>query len=141
MIKIKNLTKVYKMSRKASCTALNDISIDFPDKGMVFVLGKSGSGKSTLLNMIGTLDDITSGDIWVDGNNVAKLNKRGQQKYRSSYLGFVFQNFVLLEEFTVYENVKLALDVSGVDGEVLEVLESVELLEYKDKYPNELSGG
>ena len=141
MIKIKNLTKVYKMSRKASCTALNDVSIDFPDKGMVFVLGKSGSGKSTLLNMIGTLDDATSGEIWVDGNDVVSLNKRGQQKYRSSYLGFVFQNFVLLEEFTVYENVKLALDVSGVDGDVLEVLESVELLEYKDKYPNELSGG
>lgn len=143
MIKIKNLTKVYKISKNESCTALNNISLDLPDKGLIFILGKSGSGKSTLLNMIGTLDDITSGDLIVDGYNIAKFTPLEQQEYRSCYLGFIFQSFVLLDEFTVYENVKLALDIVGSTEEerVTKAIKDVGLEGMEHKFPNELSGG
>ena len=143
MIKIKNLTKIYKISKKESCTAIDNISLDLPDKGLIFILGKSGSGKSTLLNMIGTLDDITSGDLIVDGYNVAEFTPVEQQEYRSCYLGFIFQSFVLLDEFTVYENVKLALDIVGSEEEerVTKAIKDVGLEGMENKFPNELSGG
>ena len=101
MLELKNLTKVYKTSRKEKTVAVNNVSLQFPSTGMIFVTGKSGSGKSTLLNMIGTLDNITSGEIIVDGVNFKEFGHKDFQEYRSSYLGFVFQDFLLLDEFTV----------------------------------------
>ena len=117
MIEIKNLTKIYKTSRKEKCIAVNDVSLTLPSSGMIFVTGKSGSGKSTLLNMIGTLDNITSGDIIVDGVSFKKFKEKDFQEYRSSYLGFIFQDFLLLEELTVKENISLALKISGSEDE------------------------
>ena len=84
MLELKNLTQVYKTSRKEKCVAVNDVSLQFPSTGMVFICGKSGSGKSTLLNMIGTLDNITSGEIIVDGVNFKKFGQSEFQEYRSS---------------------------------------------------------
>lgn len=143
MLEIKNLTKIYKTSRKTSCVAINNISLTFPSTGMIFIIGKSGSGKSTLLNMIGTLDNITSGDIIVDGKSFSLFNNRKMQEYRCSYLGFIFQDFLLLEEFTVKENIELALDIASVkDDEITEkIIKKVGLTGKEDKFPSELSGG
>lgn len=143
MLEIKNLTKVYKTSRKEKCIAVNDVSIDLPSTGMIFVTGKSGSGKSTLLNMIGTLDNITSGDIIVDDQSFKKFKEKDFQEYRSSYLGFIFQDFLLLEELTVKENISLAQKISGSEEEeyLNEIIQRVELEGKEDKFPNELSGG
>lgn len=143
MIELKELTKVYKISGKNTTTAVNHISLKLPSTGMVFVVGKSGSGKSTLLNMLGTLDNITSGDIIVDGKSLATAKEAELQEYRSSYLGFIFQDFLLLNEFTVRENIALALDISGIDDVSLidDVLTKVDLVNEADKFPAELSGG
>lgn len=143
MIKIRNLTKIYDSNKNAVCTAIDDISLDLPKKGFIFIVGKSGSGKSTLLNMIGTLDSVTKGDIYVNGTNIAKFKEYETLDYRCSHLGFIFQNYILLEELTVRENIALALDLSGSDDEELinQVIKDVELDGMEYKYPNELSGG
>ncbi len=143
MIEIKNLTKEYKSSRNQTCTAINNLTLTLPSTGMVFVVGKSGSGKSTLLNMLGTLDNITSGEIIVDGLNLKNCSFSTLEEYRSSYIGFVFQDFLLLDEFTISENIGLALNISGIEDESLiaDALKLVDLEGVEDKYPNELSGG
>ena len=143
MIQLNNLTKVYRSNNKKNVRAIDDVTLTLPSKGMIFVTGKSGSGKSTLLNMIGTLDNITSGDIVVDGHKFSKMKEKDFQEYRSSYLGFIFQDFLLLEEFTVYENVELALNISSESNEeqVKDILKRVGLQDMDTKFPTELSGG
>lgn len=144
MIIVNNLTKVYKSKeiKKHHNLVLKNLSFTLPDTGFVFIVGKSGSGKSTLLNMIGGLDDYTSGEIIVDGNNFSNFNAKDFMKYRSSYLGFVFQQYNLIDEMTVRQNIELTLDISGVEGDVVSTaLEQVEMLGYEDRYPYELSGG
>ena len=143
MIKIVNLTKVFKSRNKRRCVALNNLSFTLPDTGFVFIIGKSGSGKSTLLNVLGGLDDATRGMIIADGNNIVKFSQRKFNIYRSSYAGFIFQDYHLLEELTVEENVSLFLDknVSETKPMVMEKLKEVGLEEYANSYPSELSGG
>lgn len=143
MIEIKNVTKIYKVKNKSDCIAVNDVTFTLPDKGMVFVIGKSGSGKSTLLNLIGGLDTCTSGEITADGNVITKMKNRELTKYRSSYVGFIFQDYHILENFTVRQNINLSLDISNnVDEEkVNKILQVVDLTMYADRYPSELSGG
>ena len=141
MIKIENLVKIYKSKGKRKSKALKGISLTLPNTGMVFVTGKSGSGKSTLLNMIGGLDDITSGDIIVGGNRLSKFTLKDFSNYRSTYIGFIFQDYHILDEFTVKENIELSADISNVDCDVKKCLEFVGLEGYEDRYPNELSGG
>ena len=143
MIKIVNLTKVFKSRNKRRCIALNNLSFTLPDTGFVFIIGKSGSGKSTLLNVLGGLDDATRGMIIADGNNIVKFSQRKFNIYRSSYAGFIFQDYHLLEELTVEENVSLFLDknVNETKPMVMEKLKEVGLEEYANSYPSELSGG
>ena len=104
MVKIRNLTKIYKSKKSHDCVALDKVNITLPDTGMVFIIGKSGSGKSTLLNLIGGLDTITSGSIEIDGNELSKMNSKDFNNYRSSYLTFVFQDYRLFENLSVYQN-------------------------------------
>lgn len=143
MIELRNVTKTYSINKKTECKAINDVSLVLPDKGMVFVIGKSGSGKSTLLNLIGGLDTATSGTIISDGNEITKFNQRMLTKYRSSYIGFIFQDYHVLDSFTVRQNVSLALDICNNQDEnkVDEILKIVDLTKYEDRYPTELSGG
>lgn len=143
MIVLKNVTKRYKIKHKSDCVAVNNVSLTLPDKGMVFIIGKSGSGKSTLLNLLGGLDRCSSGEIVVDGNVLSKLSNRSLTKYRSSYVGFIFQDYHVLDNFTVKENVELALDIASDEDEerVNKVLNQVDLSMYADRYPSELSGG
>ena len=143
MIIIKNLTKIYKSRNTSSCRALNDISFTLPDKGMIFILGKSGSGKSTLLNLLGGLDSITSGDVIANGNSLVNFTEKEYAEYRNSYVGFVFQDYCLIESFTVKKNVLLSLDIQGKDGEskLEEVANKLDIVDLLERFPKELSGG
>ena len=143
MIEIKDLKKTYKIKKRNDVVALNGVSFNLPDKGMVFIVGKSGSGKSTLLNIIGGLDSATNGEIVVDGNNIVKMSKAKLTKYRSSYVGFIFQDYHILECFTVRQNIELAMDIANKkdDDKINQILQVVDLTLYADRYPSELSGG
>ena len=143
MISIEKLTKVYKSKKGAPTTALDQISFDLPDKGMVFILGKSGSGKSTLLNLLGGLDSITSGDIVACGNRFSNFTDEDYDNYRNSFVGFIFQDFCLIESFTVRENIMLALNLGGQNDEskLFDVAERLDIEDLLDRLPKELSGG
>ena len=143
MMKILSVCKSYKSKKGISHQALKDINLNLPDKGLVFILGKSGSGKSTLLNLLGGLDCPTSGSIEVDNYDLSSLKSSKFADYRNSYIGFIFQDFYLLNEFTVFENVSLALDLQGITDKnlVYSTIKKVGLEGYEEKYPNELSGG
>ena len=140
MIVVKNLTKVYK-TRRREVKALDNVSFNLPDTGMVFIVGKSGSGKSTLLNMISGLDKFSGGQIVAGGNSLSRMTRKAREKYLSSYIGYIFQDYRLMEDFTVRQNVELAKDISGSDKAVSEYLEAVDLAGYEDRLPKELSGG
>ena len=114
MIEIKNITKVYKSKKKSNHKALDCINLTLPNNGLVFVIGKSGSGKSTLLNLLGGLDNITNGSIIVDGNDITKFNERDLSNYRNNHIGFIFQDYHLLDELTVYENIVLSLNLNRI---------------------------
>ena len=90
MIEIIGLNKIYRSKKKNNCKALNDINLVLPDNGLVFVAGKSGSGKSTLLNLIGGLDSVTSGKIFVDGNEISAFSEKKFTDYRNNHIGFIF---------------------------------------------------
>lgn len=143
MIKIEHLTKTYKSKKGFLCYALKDVSFTLKDSGMVFVVGKSGCGKTTLLNLIGGLDNITSGTIIAAGNDLSSFTNEQYDAYRNSYFGFVFQDFFLLDDLTVFDNVKLALDIQNKvnDEEVINILKEVGLEGLENRYPEELSGG
>ena len=144
MIELKGLSKIYTSGKGVKVTALNGVSLSLPERGMVFVIGKSGSGKSTLLNILGMLDKFDGGDMLVDGRSVKEFSEKESDAYRSSRVGFVFQEYDLLEDYTVRSNVELALDLLGecsASGKVDAVLKTVELDGLQDRKPKELSGG
>lgn len=143
MIKITSLNKIYRSKKRKKCHALNDINLTLPDAGLVFVLGKSGSGKSTMLNLIGGLDSMTSGQIEVDGNNLSAFREGAFCNYRNTHIGFIFQDYHLIDELTVYENIVLSLNLRRIEDEdkVKAALEKVDLAGYEERYPSELSGG
>lgn len=107
MIEVVNLKKYYKNKGGNQVKALDGISLKFPDKGMVFLLGKSGSGKSTLLNVCGGLDSPTDGEIIVKGRSSKKFTRNDFDSYRNTYVGFVFQEYNILNEFSVENNIAL----------------------------------
>ena len=144
MLEIRNLTKIYHAGRKNAVTALRQISLSLPDTGMIFLLGKSGSGKTTLLNLIGALDTANEGDILLDGAPFSSFSTSQYDAYRNTCVGFVFQEYNLLEEFSVEKNVALALEMQGAEQikeRVDEALAQVNLQEYAGRKPGELSGG
>lgn len=143
MIKVENLTKIYKSKNRGNCIALDHVSFTLPDSGMVFVLGKSGSGKSTLLNLLGGLDGFESGEIYFEEERLSKFTKYDFYDYRCRHIGFVFQDFHLLEELTVEENIALVLDLESAEhGDLItNALQKVGMEQYASRYPRELSGG
>lgn len=142
MLELRNLTKKYR-SGGGTVTALDSVSLCLPDTGLVFVLGKSGSGKSTMLNILGGLDRPTSGELIVNGKSA--LTSAEMDGYRNSCVGFVFQEYNLLDEFSVGHNVALALRLGGGSGDekevVSRVLADVELSGMERRKPFTLSGG
>lgn len=143
-MKIKNLTKTYETKNGVSVRALNDVSLDLPDKGMVFILGKSGSGKSTLLKLLSGMDSPNSGEIEFHGKKLSQFEPKELDYYRSTYCGMVFQEYNLLSEFNVFDNVSLALEMQGIrktKRDVQNVLDMVEMSGYEKRKLTELSGG
>ena len=144
MLEVKNLKKVYKIKNAAPVPALDDVSLKFPDTGLVFILGKSGSGKSTLLNVMGGLDLADSGEIVINGKSSKDFDSSEMDSYRNTYLGFIFQEYNILNDFTVRENIALALELQHKKptNEVIDnILAEVDLVGYGRRKPNELSGG
>lgn len=144
MIELKNITKIYKTKGGEPVRALDDVSIVLPDKGLVFILGKSGCGKSTLLNIAGGLDKPTSGEIVVKGRSSKNFSQSDFDSYRNTYVGFIFQEYNVMPEFSVKENVTLATELQGKrpkDGDLQGVLGDVELGGLEKRKPLTLSGG
>jgi len=146
MIEVKNLCKTYipKGKKAVSVKALDNVSLKFPDKGLIFILGKSGSGKSTLLNVMGGLDLPDSGEIIIKGKSSVNFKPSDFDSYRNTYLGFIFQEYNILEEFTIEKNISLALELQHKkvsDEEINSILKEVDLVSLNKRKPNELSGG
>lgn len=144
MLEVRNLTKIYKTKNGADVHALDGVSLQFAEKGMVFLLGKSGSGKSTLLNVCGGLDAPTGGEIIVKGRSSKDFSQSDFDSYRNTYVGFIFQEYNILNEFSVEDNIALALELQGKPKDkkaVAELLTQVDLEGYGKRKPNTLSGG
>ena len=151
MIKINNLIKNYNVAGEV-VHASNNISYDFEEKGLYFILGKSGCGKTTLLNVLAGLDSYDEGDIIVNGQNISKLNEKELDEYRNIHIGIVFQEFNLLSDINVYDNLRIVLELQGekadtkqkrVDerNKITQILSDVGLSGYEKRKINELSGG
>lgn len=144
MIDLKNVTKIYNSKKGSSTTALNDINLTIGNSGMLFIVGKSGSGKSTLLNLLGGLDNLTSGELLINGKNISKFSKKQYDSYRNTYIGFVFQEFNILEQYNVYENIELALKLQNQKPskeQIDELLNKLGINDLGNRKINELSGG
>ena len=144
MLETKELVKIYKPKKGVPVTALNKISLKFPEKGMVFLLGKSGSGKSTLLNVLGGLDKYDGGEIIIKGVSSKNFRQQHFDSYRNTYVGFIFQEYNVLDEFSVGANIALAIELQGrraSDSEINDILKQVDLEGFGVRKPNELSGG
>ena len=144
MIEVKNLKKTYVTKGNVVTKALDDVSITFPEKGLIFLLGKSGSGKSTLLNICGGLDEADSGEIIIMGKSSKKFSSSDFDSYRNTFIGFIFQDYNILNEFSVSENLALALELQGKKAskeKITELLDSVDLSGFEKRKPNTLSGG
>lgn len=144
MLRVENLTKIYKTKKGADVHALDGVTLQFPEKGMVFLLGKSGSGKSTLLNVCGGLDSPTSGEIIVKGRSSKDFSQADFDSYRNTFIGFIFQEYNILNEFSVEDNIALALELQGKSKDkkaIKALLEEVDLQGFAKRKPNTLSGG
>ncbi|MBQ7384052.1 MAG: ABC transporter ATP-binding protein, partial [Clostridia bacterium] len=144
MLEIRNITKIYRSKAGNSVKALDNVSVTFPETGMVFILGKSGSGKSTLLNVIGGLDGCDSGEFIIKGKSSADFAGSDFDSYRNTFIGFIFQEYNVLDDFTVGANIGLALELQGkkaTSEQISAILGQVDMLDYAKRKPNELSGG
>ncbi|MCR5350376.1 MAG: ABC transporter ATP-binding protein [Acholeplasmatales bacterium] len=140
IVELKEVSKIYKMGEK-EFKALNNIDLSLEEGKFIVILGPSGAGKSTLLNLLGGLDNPTSGKIIVDNLDISTLTSDKLAEYRASKVGFVFQFYNLIPTLTVYENVALVKEIAEDPLDPTEILESVGLGNHLKKFPTELSGG
>ena len=145
VLKVSNIEKYY--GKKGNITkAIDNISFTVEEGEFVGVMGPSGSGKTTLLNSISTIDRVSSGSITISGEDITKLNSKKIAKFRRENLGFIFQDFNLLDTLTAYENIALGLTISKIDYKeinkrVVIVARSLNIQDILKKYPYEMSGG
>lgn len=145
LLNIEHLVKYY--GNKSNLTkALNDISFSVDKGEFVAIMGTSGSGKTTLLNCISTIDRVTSGKITIDGKDITKLKGHQLSTFRRDQLGFIFQDFNLLDTLTAYDNIAIALQIQHVDAKliksrILEITKHLRIDDILNKYPYQLSGG
>ena len=145
ILKIDRIEKYYG-NRSSLTKAIDNISFEVDDGEFVAIMGASGSGKTTLLNCISTLDKVTSGNIYVAGEDITRLKGNKLNKFRREELGFIFQDFNLLDTLTAYENIALALSIQNVkakeiDVRVKDIASKLGIREVLSKYPYQMSGG
>ena len=145
VLEVKNIEKYYGNKSNLS-KAIDNISFDVEKGEFVGIMGASGSGKTTLLNCISTIDRVTAGKIIINGKDITNLKGNNLNKFRREELGFIFQDFNLLDTLTCYENIALALTIQKVkpkeiDKRVKEIAEKLEIKEILKKYPYQISGG
>ncbi len=139
-IQFENVTKEYKTDEQ-SFYALKDVSFSIHEKELVVILGPSGAGKSTLLNIMGGMDTVTSGKVYVDDLEISSYSQKELTQYRADKIGFIFQFYNILPTLTVKENVDLIKDVTNNPRNTDEILKEVGLYAHRNKFPNQLSGG
>ena len=145
ILRVSNIEKYY--GKNGNITkAINNISFTVNKGEFVGIMGASGSGKTTLLNCISTIDKASSGHIYINNNDITKLSSKKIAKFRREELGFIFQDFNLLDTLTAYENIALALTIKGekpsnIDSKIKEVAKYLEIDKVLNKYPYEMSGG
>jgi putative ABC transport system ATP-binding protein len=139
-IKLKNVKKSYDMG-EVVIKAVDDVSFSIDKGEFVIILGASGAGKSTILNLLGGMDQVTDGSIYVDGNEISKYDKKMLTKYRREDIGFVFQFYNLVQNLNAVENVELAVEICKNPMDPAEVLKNVGLSERLQNFPSQLSGG
>ena len=145
ILKIDKIEKYY--GNKSNLTkAIDNLSFSVNKGEFVAIMGASGSGKTTLLNCISTIDKVTSGHIYVAGSDITKLKGNNLNKFRREELGFIFQDFNLLDTLTAYENIALALSIQNVptkemDKRIKKVAKELDIIKILDKYPYQMSGG
>lgn len=145
ILKVENIEKYY--GNKENITkAIDDISFRIDEGEFVGIMGPSGSGKTTLLNCISTIDNVSSGKIIINDQDITKLKSKLLDKFRQDELGFIFQDFNLLDTLTCYENIALALTIKGenvhnIDKEIREIASILGIYDVLNKYPYQISGG
>lgn len=139
-IMFNNVTKSYTVGDN-TFNALSNVSFSIPKGEFVVILGPSGAGKSTLLNLLGGMDNVTHGDIIIDGVNISKFSDSEMTDYRASNVGFIFQFYNILPTLTVLENVGIVNDIVKNTRNARDVLKKVGLSKHLNKFPNQLSGG
>ena len=145
ILKIEDIEKYY--GNKANLTkAIDHISFEVKKGEFISIMGASGSGKTTLLNCISTIDRVTSGHIYLERNDITKLKGNELNKFRREELGFIFQDFNLLDTLTAYENIALALSIQNVkakeiDKRIQEIAKKLNIVDVLKKYPYQMSGG
>lgn len=139
-IEFKNVTKTYVIGDE-KYNALDSISFKIPKGEFVVILGPSGAGKSTLLNLLGGMDQATSGNIIIDGENIENYNANEMSEYRAENVGFIFQFYNILPTLTVLENVEIVKDIVKRPRSAKNILKEVGLEKHLTKFPNQLSGG
>lgn len=145
ILKIDKIEKYYG-SRSSLTKAIDNLSFSVEKGEFVAIMGASGSGKTTLLNCISTIDRVTSGHIYVGGEDITKLKGSSLNRFRREELGFIFQDFNLLDTLTAYENIALALSIQNVkvkeiDARIKKVAEELDIKNVLNKYPYQMSGG
>ena len=144
IIEVKNLVKVY--GSKGQIKALDGVSLSVKEGDFVGIMGPSGSGKSTLLNMIGTVDTPSKGSVYLDGENIRELREGKIAEFRYKNIGFIFQEFNLLDNLTLRENIAVPLVLDGISKDVIKdkvdkISRKLGIEDQMDKYPQECSGG
>ena len=139
-VKLKNVSKIYRLG-EVEIRAVDKIEFAIDKGEFVVVVGPSGAGKTTVLNILGGMDTVTSGDVLVDGENIAKYSQRKLTGYRRDDIGFVFQFYNLVQNLTVRENIEMATQICKNPLDIDEVIKAVGLEERKTNFPAQLSGG
>lgn len=146
MIKVYKLNKRFNKHKRNEIHVLKDITLEFPNKGLVFLLGPSGSGKSTLLNAIGGLDKVDSGEVEIDDKKMTKYRFRQWDYLRNQHIGYIFQNYILFPDLNVYDNIAFSLRMTGIDKDAISerieyALKAVKMEKFKKRKVKNLSGG
>lgn len=145
MIKTISLSKIFR-TESVQTTALNEVNLEINQGEFIAIMGPSGCGKSTLLNILGLLDNPTSGELWFLEQEVSRFSENNRTDLRNGNIGFVFQSFNLIDELTVFENVELPLLYAGVSARdrverINKALERMQIAHRSEHYPQQLSGG